>query len=122
MFVIFLIFAQNIVDTRYNRLDEAVLRDTNNLCFGAKIRKIGIPLHTPVLLYKVGFMWVYISRVCFPDDEYFMIVWMTNRIILRPVSPLKRLHNQTNPWSPNGMCSNTGINYSRDLQSNDELY
>ena len=25
---------------------------THNLCFGAKIRKIGIPLHTPVLLYK----------------------------------------------------------------------
>ena len=24
------------------------------LCFGAKIRKIGIPLHTPVLLYKSG--------------------------------------------------------------------
>ena len=27
---------------------------THNLCFGAKIRKIGIPLHTPVLLYKSG--------------------------------------------------------------------
>ena len=25
-----------------------------NLCFGAKIRKIGIPLHNPVLLYKTG--------------------------------------------------------------------
>ena len=25
---------------------------THNLCFGAKIRKIGIPLQTPVLLYK----------------------------------------------------------------------
>ena len=24
----------------------------HNLCFEAKIRKIGIPLHTPVLLYK----------------------------------------------------------------------
>ena len=40
---IFLIFAQNI---------EAVLTSTYNLCFGAKIRKIGIPLQTPVLLYK----------------------------------------------------------------------
>ena len=29
-----------------------VLSSTHNLCFGAKIRKIGIPLHTPVLLYK----------------------------------------------------------------------
>ena len=27
---------------------------THNLCFGAKIRKISIPLHTPVLLYKSG--------------------------------------------------------------------
>ena len=27
---------------------------THNLCFGAKIRKIGIPLYTPVLLYKSG--------------------------------------------------------------------
>ena len=31
---------------------KAVLTSTHNLCFGAKIRKIGIPLHTPVLLYK----------------------------------------------------------------------
>ena len=37
---------------------------THNLCFGAKIRKIGIPLHTPVYLHKSG---VYISRTCFPD-------------------------------------------------------
>ena len=27
---------------------------THNLCFGAKIRKISKPLHTPVLLYKSG--------------------------------------------------------------------
>ena len=33
---------------------EAVLTSTHNLCFGAKIRKIGIPVHTPVLLYKSG--------------------------------------------------------------------
>ena len=43
-FDIFLIFA----------LAEAVLTSTHNLCFGAKIRKIGIPLRTPVLLYKNG--------------------------------------------------------------------
>ena len=36
------------------RLGEAVLTSTHILCFGAKIRKIGIPLHTPVLLYKSG--------------------------------------------------------------------
>ena len=35
-------------------VSEAVLTSTHNLCVGAKIRKIGIPLHTPVLLYKSG--------------------------------------------------------------------
>ena len=44
---IFLIFAQNI-DCGYT------LTNTHNLCFGAKIRKIGIPLHTPFFLYKSG--------------------------------------------------------------------
>ena len=37
---------------------EVVLTSTQNLCFGAKIRKIGIPLHSPVLLYKSGFQGV----------------------------------------------------------------
>ena len=44
-FDIFLIFAQNI-DCGYT--------STHNLCFEAKIRKICLPLHTPVLLYKSG--------------------------------------------------------------------
>ena len=39
---------------------------THNVCFGAKVRKIGIPLHTTVLLYKSG---VYIARTCFPDEN-----------------------------------------------------
>ena len=47
IFDIFHIFAQNIEA-------EAVLTSIHNLCFGAKIRKIGIPLHTPFLLYKSG--------------------------------------------------------------------
>ena len=34
--------------------------------FGAKIRKMGKSLHTPVLLYKIE--GVHISRTCFPDD------------------------------------------------------
>ena len=37
-------------------LGDVVLMSTRNLCFGAKIRKIGIPLHTPVLPFKVGIM------------------------------------------------------------------
>ena len=48
---IFLIFAQNI-GCGYTL--EAVLTSTHNLCFEAKIRKICIPLRTPVLLYKSG--------------------------------------------------------------------
>ena len=51
IFDIFLIFAQNI-DCGYTL--EVVLTSTHNLCFSAKIRKLGIPLHTPVLLYKSG--------------------------------------------------------------------
>ena len=43
---------------------------THNLCFGAKIRKIGIPLRTPVLLYKSGIQGVYITWTCFPDGCY----------------------------------------------------
>ena len=41
---------------------------THNLCFGAKIRKIGIPLHTQFYYIKVGFKGIFIARICFPDD------------------------------------------------------
>ena len=58
----FLIFAQNI-DCGYS-----LEPPHRGLCFGAEIRKIGIHLRTPVLLYKKGFNGVYISRTCFPDD------------------------------------------------------
>ena len=51
IFDIFLIFAQNI---HCGCTLEPPRTSTHNLCFGAKIRKIGIPLHTPVLLYKSG--------------------------------------------------------------------
>ena len=54
-FDIFLIFAQNI-DCGYTL--EPPRRGGSNeypqSMFGAKIRKIGIPLYTPVLLYKSG--------------------------------------------------------------------
>ena len=54
IFAFFLIFAQNI-DCGYS-LEPPRQGGSNEypLCFGAKIRKIGIPLHTPVLLYKSG--------------------------------------------------------------------
>ena len=43
-----------IVGTCWNRLTEAVLMSTHNICFGSKVRKLGIPLHTPVFLYRCG--------------------------------------------------------------------
>ena len=52
IFDIFLIFAQN--RDCWCMLGKAILTSTHNLCFGAKIRKVGIPLLTPVLLYKSG--------------------------------------------------------------------
>ena len=41
---------------------------THNLCFGSKIRKINIPLQTPVFLYKVGYQGVYSIRTCYRDE------------------------------------------------------
>ena len=43
---------------------EAVLTSTHNLCFGAKIRKIGIPLFCYI---NLGYIGVYITWTCFPD-------------------------------------------------------
>ena len=37
-----------------SRLGEAVLTSTHNLRFGSKLRKIGIPQHAQVILYKTG--------------------------------------------------------------------
>ena len=71
MFAIFLIFAQSI-DCGYTLEPphQAVLTSTHNLCFRAKIRKIGIPLYTPAYpsfcYIKVEFNGVYMSRACFP--------------------------------------------------------
>ena len=39
----------------------------HNLCFGSKIRKIGIPLHTFFFIKKRGVYGVYVSRTCFHD-------------------------------------------------------
>ena len=56
--------------TPQKRLVEAGLTCSHNLCFGAKIRKIGTPLHTPVLYIKVGYEGVYFSWT-FPDEVFF---------------------------------------------------
>ena len=44
---------------------------THNLCFGAKIRKIGIPLRTAVFLCKSGVKGVCFTRICFRDGTLF---------------------------------------------------
>ena len=49
------------------QIAEAVLTSTHNLCFGAKIRKIGIPCIPQFYYIKVGFKGVFIARTCFPD-------------------------------------------------------
>ena len=80
--IFFLIFAQNI------DCGEAVLTSTHNLCFGAKIRKIGIPRIPQFCYIKVGFKGGYISRTCFRDAYFrFSCQFFTcncNRYILDP--------------------------------------
>ena len=46
------------------------------LCFGAKVRKIGIPLQTPVSYINVGYKGVYISWTCYADDKVFWCLIM----------------------------------------------
>ena len=59
------------MSTRLNRLatalSEAVLTSNHNLCFGSKIRKIGILLISQFYYIKLGFKWVYITRTRFLD-------------------------------------------------------
>ena len=65
---IFLNFAQTlIVGTRYNRLTEAVLTSTHNLCFRAKIRKNVYPCKPQFYYIKVGCKGVFVTRTCFRD-------------------------------------------------------
>ena len=66
----FLNFAQNI-DCGHTL--EPPRRGSSNeypqSILGSKIRKIGKPLHTPVLLHKSGVQGVYITRICFLDGK-----------------------------------------------------
>ena len=62
-----------------------------SICFGAKIRKIGKPLHTPVFLLtplKVGFKGVSISRTCFPDDVFVGVFTRSQMSIYSTNGPL----------------------------------
>ena len=50
----------------------AVQTRTHDICFGAKIRKICEPLHTPGFYIKVGYKGVYIIiQTCYPDVMFY---------------------------------------------------
>ena len=57
---------------------------THNLCLGARIRKIGTPLHTPALLYRSGIrgLGVYITRTCFLDAGDQFVLFILNSIFI----------------------------------------
>ena len=69
--ILFFIFLLNTltVGTYLNRLGKAVLTTTNNICFGAKMRRkyMYIPLHTQFQYIKLGCKGVYFSWTCFHD-------------------------------------------------------
>ena len=62
---------------------EAVLTSTHNLCLGAKIGKICIPMYTSVYYIKVGYEGVYIARICFPDVQKVFGISFHTPIILK---------------------------------------
>ena len=72
-----------ILGIRQNRLIEAVLTSTQNLCVGAKIRKKVYPCKLQFFYIKVGFNGVHISRTCldcFPDA--FLSIYKVQAIFL----------------------------------------
>ena len=69
-FDIFPIFAQNIdCGCTLEPPGRGGSNEYPQSIFGAKIRKIGLPLHAPVLLYKSGVQGVYTTRTCFRDEQ-----------------------------------------------------
>ena len=59
--------------TRLNRLTEAVLTSTYNLCFEAKIRKSVYPCKSQFYYIKVGCKGVFATRTCFRDAGKFVL-------------------------------------------------
>ena len=67
-FIFFLFLLKTlIVGTRWNRLIEAVLTSTHNLCFGAKIRKKVYPCKPWFYYIKVGCKGVFVTQT-FRDE------------------------------------------------------
>ena len=63
-----------IVGTRNNRLIEAVLTNTHNLCFGAKIRKKVYPCKPQFYYIRLGCKGVFVTRTCFRDDVNLLVL------------------------------------------------
>ena len=55
--------------TRQNRIIEAVLTSTHDLCFGAKVRKNVYPCKSQFYYIKVGCKGVFVTRICFCDEH-----------------------------------------------------
>ena len=58
--------------------------------FGSTIRKIGISLYTPILVYKMGYNRLYIKRTCYRSVFLFFSVFRT-RVPRKPVASARRL-------------------------------
>ena len=82
----FLIFALNI-DCWYTLEPR-----THDLCFGSKIRKIGIPCIPQFYCIKVGVEVVYTTRTCFPDVLGSVVIDRKARcIIFKNCMPLSHI-------------------------------
>ena len=61
-------FLKKIIQLKiFDIFGEAVLTSIHNLCFGAKLRKIGVLLQNLHFLYKSGVQGVHFSWTCLPD-------------------------------------------------------
>ena len=72
--------------TRENRLGEAVLTSTHNLCFRAKIRKHEYPCKPQFYYIKVGWKGVFITQTCYHDDVWQADEIMSGRSVILTVS------------------------------------
>ena len=60
--------------TRKNRLAEAVLTSTHNLCFWAEIKKNNVhPFKPQFYCIKVGFQGIKIIQVCFRNEPVILL-------------------------------------------------
>ena len=71
-----------IVGTCKNRLAEAVLTSTHNVCIRSKIRKLGAPCKPQFFYIKLGLETVYISRTCIPDVFSFSYARVNNFTVM----------------------------------------